>query len=188
MDCSTPGLSVPHHLSKFDQVYIHFIGDAIQQSHPLTPSSPSALKLSQHQGLFWWVSCSHQMPKVLEFQLQHQSLQWVSKVDFPEDWLVWYPCCPRDLQEFSLAPHLVSLFVIFNAAIFSDEIFFSSKAFFCIFPIFSVQLPMTFTLWYPKTKRPILVQTLGPSSPEFYCWQYPQSHFVEDLAAHLHDP
>ena len=54
MDCSTPGLPVPHHLPKFAQVHIHCIIDAIQPSHPLTPSS-SALSLSQHQGLFKWI-------------------------------------------------------------------------------------------------------------------------------------
>ena len=52
MDCSTPGLSIPHQLPKFAQVHVHCIGDAIQQSHPLTPSSPSALNLFQHRGLF----------------------------------------------------------------------------------------------------------------------------------------
>ena len=55
MDCSMPDLSVPHHLPKFAQVHVHCIGDAIQPSHPLTPSSPSALNLSRHQGLFQWV-------------------------------------------------------------------------------------------------------------------------------------
>ena len=60
MDCSMPGLPVPHHLTEFAQVHVHCISDAIQPSHPLTPSSPSALNLSQHQGLFQWLSCSHQ--------------------------------------------------------------------------------------------------------------------------------
>ena len=54
IECSTPGLSVPHHFPKFSQVHIHRIGDATQPSHPLTPSSPSALNFSQHQGLFQW--------------------------------------------------------------------------------------------------------------------------------------
>ena len=52
MDCSTPGLPVPHHLPKFAEVHVHCIGDVIQPSHPLMPSSPSVLSLSQHQGLF----------------------------------------------------------------------------------------------------------------------------------------
>ena len=82
MDCSTPGLPVPHHLPKFAQVHVHCNGNVIQPSYPLMPSSP-ALSLSQHQGLFQWVSCLYQMTKILEFQLQHQSFQWVFRGDFP---------------------------------------------------------------------------------------------------------
>ena len=67
MACSMPGLPVPHHLLKFSQVHVHRIGDAVQPSHPLTPTSP-ALNLSQHQGLFQWVIYSHQMTKILELQ------------------------------------------------------------------------------------------------------------------------
>ena len=83
MDCSTPGLPIPHHLLVFAQVHIHRVGDAIQLSYPLSPSSPSALNLSQHQGLFHWVDSSHLVAKVLEVRLQHQSFQWVFRVDFP---------------------------------------------------------------------------------------------------------
>ena len=87
MDCSTPGLPDPHHLLKFAQVHVRWIGDAMQPSHPLTPSFPSALNLSQHNGLFQWVGCSHQVAKILELQLQHQSFQWVFRVDFLKiDW------------------------------------------------------------------------------------------------------
>ena len=60
----------------------HWVGDAIQPSYPLLSPSPPALNLSQHQGLFQWVSSSHQVAKVLEFQLQHQSFQWISRTDF----------------------------------------------------------------------------------------------------------
>ena len=81
--CSMPGLHVPHHFLKFVHINVHRISDANQPSHPLIPSSPSALNLFQHQGLFQWVSCSHQMTKILELQLQHQSFQWVFRVDFP---------------------------------------------------------------------------------------------------------
>ena len=52
MDYSMPGFPVPHHLPEFAQVYVHRVGKAIQPSHPLLPSSPSAFNLSQHQGLF----------------------------------------------------------------------------------------------------------------------------------------
>ena len=65
MVCSTPCLSVPHHLPEFAQVHVHWISDTIQPSHPLPPSSPFAFNLSQHQGLFQWVCCSNQLAKVL---------------------------------------------------------------------------------------------------------------------------
>ena len=55
----------------------------------------------QHQGLFKWVSSSHQVAKVLEFQLQHQSFQWTFRTDFLQDGLVGSPCSPRDSQESS---------------------------------------------------------------------------------------
>ena len=73
MDCNTPGLPVPHHLLEFAQVHVHCISDAVQPSYSLTPSSPSALNLSQHQGLFQRIVCLHQMTKILA--LQHQSFQ-----------------------------------------------------------------------------------------------------------------
>ena len=73
MDCSTPGFPVHHQLLELDQTYVHRVSDAIQPSHPLSSPSPPALNLSQHQDLFKWVSSSHQVAKVLEFQLQHQT-------------------------------------------------------------------------------------------------------------------
>ena len=72
MNRSTPGLPVHHQLLEFTQTHVHWVGDAIQPSHPLSSPSPPALNLSQHQALFQWVSSSHQVAKVLEFQLQHQ--------------------------------------------------------------------------------------------------------------------
>ena len=104
MDCSTPGFSVHHYLPEFAQTHAHWLDDAIQPSYPLSPSSPSALNLSQHLGLFQWASCPHQMTKIQEFPvLEHQSFQWVFRVDFPYNGLVWSPCCPRDSQESSPA-------------------------------------------------------------------------------------
>ena len=86
MDCSTPSLPVPHHLPNFAQVHVHCIGDAIQPSHPLTPSSPSAVNLYKQQGLFQCVCCLHQMT-IPELHLQHQSFQWVFRVNFLKiDW------------------------------------------------------------------------------------------------------
>ena len=81
MDCSMPGFPVHHQLPEFTQTHVHWISDAIQPSHPLSIPSPPAFNLSQHQGLFKWVSSSHQVAKVLEFQLQHQSVQWTSRTD-----------------------------------------------------------------------------------------------------------
>ena len=75
MDHSTPGLPVHHQIPESTQTHIHWVGDAIQSSHPLLSPSPPAFNLSQHQGLFKWVSSSHQVAKVLEFQLQHQPFQ-----------------------------------------------------------------------------------------------------------------
>ena len=81
MNCSTPGLPVHHQLPESTQTNVHWVGDAIQPSHPLSSPSPPALNPSQHQGLFKWVSSSHQVAKVLEFQLQHQSYQWTPRTD-----------------------------------------------------------------------------------------------------------
>ena len=82
MDCSTPGLPIYCQLPEFTQTHVRWVGDAIQPSHPLSSPSPPAFNLSQHQGLFKWVSSSHQVVKVLEFQLQHQSFQWIFRTDF----------------------------------------------------------------------------------------------------------
>ena len=68
MDCSAPGLPVHYQLPEFTQTHAHWVSDAIQPSHPLSSPSPPAFNLSQHQGLFKWVSSSHQVVKVLEFQ------------------------------------------------------------------------------------------------------------------------
>ena len=73
-------------------------------SHPLLPPSPFAFNLSLHQGLFQWVGSSHQAARVLELQLQHQSFQWIFRVDFLYDWLVWSPCSQMDSLESSSVP------------------------------------------------------------------------------------
>ena len=99
MDCSTPSFPVHHQLSELTQTRVHWVGNAIQPSHPLSSPSPPAFNLSQHQSLFQGFSSSDQVTKVLELQLQHHSFQWISRVDFLQDWLVWSPCFPRDSQE-----------------------------------------------------------------------------------------
>ena len=82
IDGSTPGFPVQHQLLEVAQTHVHQVGDAIQPSHPLSFPSPPAFNLSQHQGLFQWVSSSYQVAKVLGLQLQHQSFQWIFRTDF----------------------------------------------------------------------------------------------------------
>ena len=86
MDCSTPGLPVYHQLPELAQTQVHWVGDAIQPSYPLPSPSPTALNLSQNQGLFQWVCSVHQVAKVQELQLLHQSFQRVF-LSFRIDWL-----------------------------------------------------------------------------------------------------
>ena len=105
---SMPGLPVYHQLLESTQTYVHWVGDAVQQSHPLSSPSPPALNPSQHKGLFKWVSSSHQVAKVLEFQLQHQSFQWTPRSDLLWDGLVESPFSPRDSQESSPTPQFKS--------------------------------------------------------------------------------
>ena len=81
MNWSTPGLPVHHQLPESTQTHVHWVIDAIQPSYPLLPPSPPAPNPSKHQGLFQWVNSSHEVVKVLEFQLQHQSFQWTPRTD-----------------------------------------------------------------------------------------------------------
>ena len=101
MNRSTPGLPVHHQLPESTQTHVHQVDDTIQPSHPLLSPSPPALSLSQNQGLFQWVNSSHQVAKVLEFQLQHQSFQWTPRTDLLQYGLVGSPCSLRDSQVFS---------------------------------------------------------------------------------------
>ena len=109
MDCSTPSFPVYHQLPEFTQTHVHWFGDAIQPSHPLLSPSPPTFNLSRHQSLFKWVTSLHHMAKGLEFQLQHQSFQWIFRTDFLEDELVGSPCSPRDSQESSPTPQFKSI-------------------------------------------------------------------------------
>ena len=100
MDWCRPGFRILYYLPVFSQIHVHWVGGAIQLSHSLSPSSP-ALNLSQHQGLFQWISSLHQVAKVLERQLHHQSCQWIFRVDFLWNSLLWSSCCPGNSQESS---------------------------------------------------------------------------------------
>ena len=103
MNCSMPGLPVHHQLPEFTQIHIHRVSDAIQPSHPLSSPSPPAPNPSQHQSPFQWVNTLHEVAKVLEFQLQHHSLQRNPRADL-QNGLVGSCCSPRDSQESSPTP------------------------------------------------------------------------------------
>ena len=81
MNRSTPAIPIHHQLPEFTQTHVHRIDDAIQPSHPLSSPSPPAPNPSQHQGLIQWVNPSHEVVKILEFQLQHHSFQWTPRTD-----------------------------------------------------------------------------------------------------------
>ena len=88
MNSSMPGFRVHHQLLELAQTHVHQISDAIQPSHSLSSPSPPAFNLSQQQGLFKWVSSSHQVAKVLELQLQQPSFEWKFRTNFFRiDWL-----------------------------------------------------------------------------------------------------
>ena len=89
MDRSMPGCPVHHQLPEFTQIHVHRVGDAIQPSHPLLSPVPPAPSPSQHQGLFQWVNSSHEVAKILEFQLQHQSFQWTPRTALLLGWTGW---------------------------------------------------------------------------------------------------
>ena len=109
MDCSMPGFPVHHQLLELVPTHVYRVSDAIQPSHPLSSLSPHTFNFTQHQGLFKWVSSSHQVAKVLELQLQHQSFQWIFRTDLLYDWLVGASCSPRDSQEPSPTLQLKSI-------------------------------------------------------------------------------
>ena len=101
MNHSMSGLPVHHQLPEFTQTHVHRVGDTIQPSRPLSSPSPPAPNPSQHQSLFQWVNSSHEVAKVLEFQLYHHSFQRNPRADLLQNGLVGSPCSPRDSQESS---------------------------------------------------------------------------------------
>ena len=106
MDCSMPRFPVHHQLLESTQTHVHWVSDAIQPSHPLSSPCPPAFNLTQDQNFFQWVSSLYQVVKVLEFQLQHQSFQWLLRTDFLLDGLVG---SPLDFQESSPTPQFKSI-------------------------------------------------------------------------------
>ena len=95
LDWSMPGFPIHHQFPELAETHVHQVGEAIKSSHPVSSPSPPAFNLSQHQGLFQWVSSSHQVAKELKLQLHHQSFQWILRTDFFFDWLIGSPWSPR---------------------------------------------------------------------------------------------
>ena len=108
MDCSTL-LSITSFQTRFKLRSIKSVMPPIQPSHPLSSPSPPAFNHSQYQGLFQWVSSSHQVAKVLKLHLQQQYFKWIFRTDMLEDWLLWSPCSPKDSQESSPTPQFKSI-------------------------------------------------------------------------------
>ena len=109
MNRSMPGLPVHHQLLEFTETHVHRVNDAIQPSHPLSSPSPPAPNPSQHQSPFQGVNSSHEVVKVLEFQLQHHFFQRNPRADLLQNGLVGSPCSPRDSQESSPTPQFKSI-------------------------------------------------------------------------------
>ena len=123
-DCNKPGLPAHRQLPELAQTHVHRVSDAIQPFYPWSSPSPPAINISQHQGLFQWLSSSQQVAKVLEFQLQHQSFQSIFRTDFLYDGQVWSPCCPRDSQESSPTPQFKSINSLVLSFLYSPTLTF----------------------------------------------------------------
>ena len=108
MNRSTPGLPVHHQLPEFTQTHVHRVGGAIQPSHPLSSPSPPAPNPSSIR-VFFNESTLHEVAKVLEFQLQHQSFQWTPRTNLLYDGLVGFPWSPWGSQESSPPPQFKSI-------------------------------------------------------------------------------
>ena len=109
------GFPVHHHVPEPTQTHVHCVGEAIQPSHPLLPPSPPAFNLSQHQGLLKWVSFSHQVAKVLEFPLQHQSFQWIFRTD--HTLIIHYSEPFFSLITHLIDYHFIELHLIYNVVL-----------------------------------------------------------------------
>ena len=132
MDCSMSVFPVHHQLPEFTQTHVHWVGDAIQPFHPLSSPSPPTFNLFQHLGLFQWVSSLHQVAKVLEFQLQHQSSKEYS-----------------GFTESNLLDGLESISRVFSNTIVQKHQFFASGGQSIGVSASTSVLPMNIQDWFP---------------------------------------
>ena len=127
MDCSMLGFPALHSLPELFQLL------SIQSVMPFNqlilclPPFPPAFHLSQHQSLFQWAGSLYQVAIVGELQLQHQSFQWIFRVDFLCDWLVWSSCCSRDSQESSPTPQFETINMLSISGLISCCVTFSHR-------------------------------------------------------------
>ena len=149
MNCSTPGLPVHHQLPEFTQTHVHWVGGAIQPPHPLSSPSPPALNLSQHQGLFKWVSSPHQVAEVLEFNFNiSPSNEHPGLISFRMDWLDLLAA--QGTLKSVLQHHSSKVSIIWHSAFFK-------------FFYFSYQYVRAHTVVFPPTSRlclPVFQQRL----------------------------
>ena len=137
---SMPGLPVHHQLLETTQTHVHHVSNAIQPSHPQLSPSPPAFNLSQHQGLSQWAGSSHQVAKVLEYQLQHQSFQWIFWTDFLQDWLVGSPW----------SSFIVLLIVCVSTTVQKHQCFSAQLPFFIVqlsHPYMTIGKTIALTIW-----------------------------------------
>ena len=165
----------PCQLPEFAQTHVHWVGDAIQPSHPLSSPSPPSFNLSQHQGLFQWLSSLHHVAKVLAFQLQHQSFQWIFRTDLLKDWLVGSPCSQGTLKSL-LQHHSSKASILWCSSFFIIQLShpymmtgktialttrtFVSKVMFLLFNVLS-RVGVTFL---PRTKCLLISRLQSPSA------------------------
>ena len=121
MDCSMPSFPVHHKLPELAQTHVHQVSDAIQPSHPLSSPSPPAFNLSQHQGLFKWVNSSHEVAKVLELQLQHQSFQNTQDWS-PLGWTGWISLQSKWTLKSLLQYHSPKASILLNSVFFTVQL------------------------------------------------------------------
>ena len=186
MYCSMSGFPVLYHLSEIAQIHIHWVSDAI-------PISSFVILLPPALSLFQLVSSSHQVAKVLDLQLQPQSFQWILRVNFLQDWHVWFPCCQRDFQESFPASQLESitssvLSLLYGPTLTSVQDYWKKQSFdIRIFvgkvmsPIFNTQSKYVIVLlprskhilisWLPSLSTVILEHKIMKSAtfPPFIC-------------------
>ena len=121
MNHSMPGLPVHHQHPEFTQTCLHQVSDAIQPSHPLSSPTPLAPNPSQHQSLFQSVNSSHEVVKVLEFQLQHHSFQRNPRADLLQNGLVGSPCSQGTLKSL-LQHHSSKASILWHSAFFTVQL------------------------------------------------------------------